>query len=103
MRKKRTKFYIEDNEGIYVTNIVNGKNNMLTILTVNRTSGYVPPYINRFLNIKYMPDVRLIATDYKIEFTYYIYDINFTLENDEELTDDVVDYLNNTIFDLSVS
>lgn len=101
-RKRREKFYVDPTNGIFVTNIVNGKSNMIVVLTVGKDADYTPIDMNRFLRIKYMPDVRLIAKEYKYGFNYYIYDVNFTLEDETDTTDDVVDYLNNNIFDLKV-
>lgn len=101
-RKRKENFYVDVSDGIFVTNIVNGKNNMIVVLTVSKSADYTPIDADRFLRIKYMPDVRLIAREYKYGFNYYVYDVNFTLEDELDVTDEVVDYLNNNIFDLKV-
>ena len=102
-RKKITNFYIEDVSGVHVVNIVNGANHILTTLIVAKNSFYIPPDISHFLNIKYLPEVRLVYKENKLDFSYYIYDITITLENDTlEITDKVLKYLNSTIFDLEM-
>lgn len=102
-RKKITNFYIEDVSGVHVVNIVNGVNHILTTLIVAKNSFYIPPDISPFLDIKYLPEVRLVYKENKLDFSYYIYDITITLENDTlEITDEVLKYLNSTIFDLEM-
>ena len=101
-RKRITNYYIDDLSGIHITNIIQGKSNMIVVLTVNKTSNYSPPILNRFLNLKYMPDVRLVYKEYKVDFTYYIFDVNFTLENEIDTNDDIVKYLSEHIFNLTI-
>lgn len=101
-KKKRINFYKPSNCQIYITNILNSKTNMITVLTVEDSAGYVPPKQDRFPNLKYCPDIRLVHIEHKLNFSYFIYDINFTLEDDELVEDEIVKYLNNHIFDLEI-
>lgn len=100
--KRRKNYYTDPKKDIYVTNVSNGNNNIVTILTVPDNSNYIPPYTDRFINCDYMPDVRLIAKEYKSGYNYYVFDINFTLTKDEEISDSVVNYLIKHIFDLNM-
>jgi len=100
--KRITNYYIDDLSGVHITNIIQGKSNMIVVLTVNKTSNYSPPILNRFLNLKYMPDVQLLCKEYKVDFTYYVFDVNFTLEDESDTSDDIVKYLSENIFNLTV-
>lgn len=102
LRKRITNYYTEPQKDIYISNVCNSDSNMITVLTVPTTSNYNPPYVDRFLNCDYMPDVRLIAKEYKRGFNYYVYDINFTLTKDKEVTDEIIGYLVNHIFGLKL-
>ena len=49
-----------------------------------------------------MPDVQLLCKEYKVDFTYYVFDVNFTLEDESDTSDDIVKYLSENIFNLTV-
>lgn len=98
-RKRTTILYRPPESSIFFTNIVNSNSNMLVILTVYKEANYIPPYTNRFLNVNYLPDVRLLTSEHKLGFDCYVYDVNFTLPNKEdEVTESVIKFLNSKIF-----
>ena len=102
-RKHRTNFYINAYKKLYIANIITSDSTMITVLTVPKKSQYVPPH-KSLSNVNYMPEMELINTVHKAGFSYYIYDITFRLLNkDDEVTDEIVKYLNDNLFDLTIN
>lgn len=94
--------YIDNLSDTYFANVVNSNGNMLTIITVGNKSDYVPPYEDKYMNDKYMTDYKLICKCYKLNYTQYIYDVNFNLPSDVlDVTDDIVDEIIKEAFDVN--